>query len=799
MAYQRLKTDSFQAFGGVNMKSSQADLSVFEFTDISNLDFNAAGALQQRPGSQSFITGFALSSSVVVSYNGTTGVATAFSGTMIIATGATLFGSKVSSIYEFNNLNGASFIIYSQPGGFNYGSSAMLQNFSLQQLYFVDSNNQVKYLLDPIGYAIGSTTTVLPGVGTLLDYPVNQNWTFSTFVNRMFFANGDHFYKWDGFTAIAAHEVTTTSPGDYTFILSGLANATVGAVYTHNTYSYTVLYTIASGLILSCSGSGAPLSSGTLTKFSGTGDASIAFSSVAVNSGADNITSYYSVVPSVYKYGLPAGTSLFTSNALSAGTSFVNAVGGLTYTYSYGFINDRGFRGPVSSPVTLSGTSLGLVSLFGFSTLFYNVNSIPAIGFTIPDGYGIGATQINSWAGISSVLSASTAISAKVVVYRDNGPGTGRYQIGFAYTAPYLSGASLYPQATAGFFQDPGFPTSTIPEPTCISATLAPQFLEIYNNQMFMAGFSQAPSTVQFSDIGEPESIQPENNFDVRTNDGDFLTGMKMAFNQLFIFKNKSFHALQGDNPDNFILNPQSDQYGCISHRAIATFQNYMVFLDQKGICLFNGAQVEVISQKLDPIFANMNIQAAQNNAWMVHNKQRNQVWCGIPVNGATLINQIIIYDYLLKAWTHFDGINTAHGVMGYGDRTQKTVYFGGYSGIPGRFGASLTSDFGQAITLMAKTRFISDMGNSVEKMWRRLFINQVSSIGATVSWNVNLYADYQTNLAATLSHVGQTFQTRTDFGVPAKALAIQFYASNASDILQLTGFTVESRYQRSQ
>lgn len=66
----------------------------------------------------------------------------------------------------------------------------------------------------------------------------------------------------------------------YTFIVTA-ANATAGATYTNNGYTFTVLTTIAGSAILSCSGTGAPATSGTLTKASGTGDATITFSAAS--------------------------------------------------------------------------------------------------------------------------------------------------------------------------------------------------------------------------------------------------------------------------------------------------------------------------------------------------------------------------------------------------------------------------------------------------------------------------------------------------------------------------------------
>jgi len=56
------------------------------------------------------------------------------------------------------------------------------------------------------------------------------------------------------------------------------ANATAGATYTNNGETFTVQQTIAGATTLLCSSTGAPAASGDLTKASGTGDATIAFS-----------------------------------------------------------------------------------------------------------------------------------------------------------------------------------------------------------------------------------------------------------------------------------------------------------------------------------------------------------------------------------------------------------------------------------------------------------------------------------------------------------------------------------------
>lgn len=63
----------------------------------------------------------------------------------------------------------------------------------------------------------------------------------------------------------------------YVFTVTS-AGATQGATYTNNGQTFTVLATISAATTLRMSGTGAPAASGTLTKASGTGDATITFS-----------------------------------------------------------------------------------------------------------------------------------------------------------------------------------------------------------------------------------------------------------------------------------------------------------------------------------------------------------------------------------------------------------------------------------------------------------------------------------------------------------------------------------------
>jgi hypothetical protein len=72
------------------------------------------------------------------------------------------------------------------------------------------------------------------------------------------------------------------STSGYVFTITS-SSVTAGAVYSNNGQTFTVSLTIASSTTLTCSGSGTPTTSGTLTLVSGTGPSTISFSSRTIN------------------------------------------------------------------------------------------------------------------------------------------------------------------------------------------------------------------------------------------------------------------------------------------------------------------------------------------------------------------------------------------------------------------------------------------------------------------------------------------------------------------------------------
>jgi hypothetical protein len=87
--------------------------------------------------------------------------------------------------------------------------------------------------------------------------------------------------------------ISYSATAAYVFTVTA-ANATLGAIYSNNGQTFTVTTTITGTTTLTCSGSGTPAASGTLTKVTGTGDATITFSSRTITGvpvfGTTNVT-----------------------------------------------------------------------------------------------------------------------------------------------------------------------------------------------------------------------------------------------------------------------------------------------------------------------------------------------------------------------------------------------------------------------------------------------------------------------------------------------------------------------------
>lgn len=697
MADQKPTTGFYKNLGGVNQKASLYELSIAQFLNLRNLDFDVPNALQKRPG-----TTYAISSA-----SGTSG--------------------PISSIFEYVKLDGSSFIIAGTD-------SAM----------FYVANNA--FTLLNAGWTNGQPTDML------------------TFENKAWMANGQYWKWWDGATIYPA------------------------------------------GLPLSPRTVAAPFLWG---------------------SGKQGATTTY--LFNEYGNNSRSGISSFTVNGA---TMIVNTSTPLTRCMyvAYSYLRSDGYVGPGDFQLTARNIiqSAPGNELEFFASGSVDPHSFQLGGFTTPSGYGISSVSIwfaqdtiNTSSPIQNVPGVGNVFVGNLGWMVPGGPGFyGSYTMKpnadlsrfWLYTTMPTTNLFLtsdtqatYWAATFGFggassfggtfAQFNGAPaTGFSGMQGDFFSTYIPKFNDVNLNTMWMSGLSTSPSTLWFSEVGEPEFFNPDNFFDARTNDGDYITGHKSFNNQVIVTKEKSFHKVVGDSSDNYQLVQISDQYGCLSKKTMVFKDQLMYWLDKKGILEFNGANHQIISGPVEGIFRRMNLSAAKEKAVGIHHPYRNQLWWGIPIDGSTQNNITVVYDYMVGAWTFFDGFKPSSLASVKGALTRPTVWRGDYSGLPHYYGESFYSDSGSGITCLAFTRF--DLAKENETwIWRRFFLDVATASGLTGTLAGQIFSDYdQSTVQATFSMYQNAFQSRAEMGVVGKAVACQFAHFSASLPLLINGYSWAKR-----
>lgn len=628
---------------------------------------------------------------------------------------------------------------------------------------------------------------------TLLDsgWTNGQPQDMLTFLNKMWVANGQYFKSWDGGTSFGILPATPCPP-----TVLALYGATIYNDSTGFTTNPSSRFKVASQIMNTNLTNSEPVVGIYMAYSFLRSDGAIGpvdFNSTARNivtanapSSAGGTYQFFDVIAGKYggltimapSYGISALNVWIGVDKADYNSRYVGSVG--SYVGDLGFLINKSTTG--SSAINSENRDLG------------NIKRVPDSRFAT-------FTTANTVIYMSETLSPTADVSRFWLLASVPGSSLiARSAAGVTFFSFFTSfGDSVNLGATYGSYSGVppvglGFTGSNV----CLFSTGAPKYIDVNQNVMFYSGFSNAPSDVWFSEIGSPETIYSDNQFEVRTNDGDRIMGHKAYNNTVVVFKEESFHKVIGSTPEDFQLVELSTEFGALSNSAIIEYDEKLLFLDRKGIVEYDGAGWRIISNQIDEIFRRMNLSAAKEKATAVHHNYRNQVWFGIPVDGSTQNNLTVVYDYLVNAWTFFDGYNASAYAFIKGAENKPTAWRGSPSGMVYYTGESFLGDDGQGITCAPFSRFEQFEGENSTNVWRRLFLDVGAVSGLTGVINGSVFTDYdKVTVKATFSMYQNVFQSKAEMGVVGKAVAVQFSHYSASLPFLLNGYSWSKRNLR--
>lgn len=211
--------------------------------------------------------------------------------------------------------------------------------------------------------------------------------------------------------------------------------------------------------------------------------------------------------------------------------------------------------------------------------------------------------------------------------------------------------------------------------------TYAPQgdFIELHYDRLWIAGDKDNPDRLHFSTanvngadiedftspIEEGEANQHGGFLEVRSYDGGKIIGMKVVFNSIVIFKNKTAYKLFGNSPDNYELVQLFSSEGAIADRSIIVANNGAYFLNRDGIYYYDGTNTRLISAKIKKTIESMNLNYASKSLGIYFN---NKYYLSIPTGDSTENNLMIIYDIQNNSFMTYN-IDDMNYIVDYEDK----------------------------------------------------------------------------------------------------------------------------------
>jgi hypothetical protein len=138
------------------------------------------------------------------------------------------------------------------------------------------------------------------------------------------------------------------------------------------------------------------------------------------------------------------------------------------------------------------------------------------------------------------------------------------------------------------------------------------RFLEIYDNQLFYAHTTDGPSEVGWSEPMDPENFYPANIDAISTDDGEYITGIKLfkSMNQLLVFKKSTVYVeyLRGDTYTHRTISQQ----GCSFSGSIQEFyvddkngaRSTVIWANRDGLWEWDGSNPRKASEPVDTMFS---------------------------------------------------------------------------------------------------------------------------------------------------------------------------------------------------
>lgn len=283
--------------------------------------------------------------------------------------------------------------------------------------------------------------------------------------------------------------------------------------------------------------------------------------------------------------------------------------------------------------------------------------------------------------------------------------------------------------------------TNTVPKydgstMSTVAAIPIGKYARWFHNQLHVAGMSATPTTLQSSDIGDPETFVGANSssLGVNPNDGDYITGMHELKDELIVFKQNRAWSMTGFGTSALTLadlNERITGFGAMSHFSIVNIGNdllYVSFLGNRPVIrslqrtrygvLVDGG---IVSSAIETTMNGLNKARLQQSVAIFDGTF---AWFAFCNASDTTNNLVVTMNVETNGWMKQTGIN-ASVFESFTIGTTPQIYFGEATADSKVYVLDTsTSDNGAAIAFSITTRRYGGDSPELKKKFKWLYID---------------------------------------------------------------------------
>ena len=330
-------------------------------------------------------------------------------------------------------------------------------------------------------------------------------------------------------------------------------------------------------------------------------------------------------------------------------------------TFDGGFSANSGSLYTAGFPLgwALDSTGLGGGALSTFTNAYWGfAYAVSGDGATATRGK-IAQSAFQDQNGVP-ILSPNTAYSVRARVARDAILNTGTVHINLQSTSGAFTTTGLQVTAAQAGLAYAEFTATILASQTTIPSDL---LLQVYADgtpnvnghflldciEIFPTNQPNNSSLVRASNAEDPESYDGLTGFlNVNENDGFAVRSAFVIRENLYFVKEHSTYVTQDDGvtePSGWTITEVSRKVGTPSVNGVAVGQDWAVVAHRTGLYFTDGGQPKKISQEIQPTWDRINWAAGQT-LWTQIDLQNRRIYIGVPIDGATAPNKVLMLDY---------------------------------------------------------------------------------------------------------------------------------------------------------